>query len=94
VTGDLRNTGYAREIARASVDFRDGTEGRIELLFVKSSQQEEIRFSWWRNGRMVPRPLDLPEEALLELLEDAVRQGVFSPDFLRSLKRIGDSLAP
>jgi hypothetical protein len=81
-----RDTSYAREIRSASVTFRDGTEGRIELLFIKSSQQEEIRFSWWREGRMILRPLDLPEDALLVLLAEAVKQGVFSDGFVRSLK--------
>ena len=86
---DLRDTPYAREIARASVDFRDGSEGRIELLFIKSSQQEEIRFSWWRDGRMVPRPLDLPEDALLALMADGVQQRVFSARFVESLRELG-----
>lgn len=84
----LRDTSYAREIRSASVIFRDGTEGRIELLFVKSSQQEEIRFSWWKEGRMILRPLDLPEDALLALLAEAVKRGVFSEGFIESLKSL------
>lgn len=88
--GELRDTPYAREIRSASVDFRDGSQGRIELLYIKSSMQEEIRFSWWREGRMILRPLDLPEDALAQLMAEAVRQGVFSPDFVDTLRLLGD----
>jgi hypothetical protein len=65
----LRNTAYAREIVLpARVPFLGNEEGRMERLFVAREQQEEIRFSWWKDGRIMQRPLDLPETDLLDLL--------------------------
>ena len=79
-----RDTRYATEIRTA----RDAIGQSIERIFVKQHQREEIRFSWWTNGTMVIRPLDLPEEELLPLMREAIRQGVFSPTFLKSLHEV------
>lgn len=77
----MRDTPYAREI----VSVTDAIGQSIERIFVKEHQQEEIRFSWWKNGKIVPRPLDLPEGELLPLMCDAIQKGVFSPAFLKGL---------
>jgi hypothetical protein len=77
-----RDTKYATEIASAA----DDLDQRIERLYVKGWKQDEIRFSWWRNGKMMPRPLDLPEKELLPLMSSAIRSGVFTDDFLRGLQ--------
>jgi hypothetical protein len=61
---------------------------RIERLFVKEFQQEEIRFSWWKDDKIMMRPLDLPEDELLELFRRAIDEGVFRPEFLKALKRV------
>jgi hypothetical protein len=82
---ELRETTYARELARASLKY-DGGEMRIERLHVKASDLDEIRFSWWPDGKMAQRPLDLPEPELLTLLERAIEQNVFTPVFLHSLR--------
>ena len=60
----------------------------IERLWVKKHGQIAIRFSWWPNGRMATRPLDLPERELLELLREAVKEGVFSDAFVGNLLSI------
>jgi hypothetical protein len=83
----MRDTAYARELATASLASGD-SEVRIERLFVKEFQQEEIRFSWWKGDKMMMRPLDLPEHELLELFRLAIQQRVFQPEFLRALKGI------
>lgn len=77
----MRDTEYATEIKTAEVN-----SCRIERLYVKSERQEEIRFSWWPDGKMANRPLDLPEDELLPLMREAMRLGVFTDDFLRGLK--------
>jgi hypothetical protein len=78
----MRDTAYATEIATAS----DGFGQTIERIFVKGEyQREEIRFSWWSNGNLVIRPLDLPEDELLPLVCEAIRKGVFSTQFLKGL---------
>jgi hypothetical protein len=76
----MRDTPYATEIATA--EFKNC---RIERIYVKNEGQDEIRFSWWPDGQMANRPLDLPEDELLPLFKQAISKGVFSDDFLRNL---------
>lgn len=76
----MRDTRYAEELATATVG-----ENRIERLWVKGEQQEEIRLSWWPGGRMMPRPLDLSEAGLVALLAEGVREGVLSGTFVARL---------
>ena len=86
----LRDTDYAKEIA--SVE-NDGC--KIERLFVKHMKQEEIRFSWWKEGKMMMRPLDLPEDELLILFEKAFETNVFTDSFkLKLLKSLLKPNAP
>jgi hypothetical protein len=76
----LRDTEYAEE--RAST--RLGAV-RLERLFVKAENQEEIRLSWWPDGRMANRPVDVPEGDLVTLLAQGIRDGVLSAQFLPRL---------
>ena len=84
----MRDTDYATELSRATLGDTSGEHFRIERLHVKSLDQEEIRFSWWKGDQMMPRPPDLPEDQLLPLFENAIREGVFSPQFLGELRRV------
>jgi hypothetical protein len=84
----MRDTEYAREIARGTYPWSPDSEARIERLHIKEHDQEEIRFSWWKQGNIVMRPLDLTEEELLVLFQNSVEEGVFSSDFLRRLRQI------
>ena len=80
----LRDTSYATELAHGSVSFPDGSEGRLERLRFKEGTdagKEGIRFSWWKEGRMVPRPLDATEDQLLSLLRESLQKKVFSDRF-------------
>jgi hypothetical protein len=90
MTQPLRDTRYARELATAKLP--SGTGGNsfvaIERIFVKQAEQVEIRFSWWEGSRMMPRPLDLPEDELLPLVRAAIRAGVFSEAFVESLRTL------
>ncbi len=80
----MRDTPYATEIKTAI----DAQGQAIERLFIKEHGREEIRFSWWKDGNLVMRPLDLPEDELLELLAQAIQEGVFKADFLRGLQTL------
>jgi hypothetical protein len=93
----LRDTDYATEIATAKLTIEDAQEeneeARIERLDVKGRGEdgrgeEEIRFSWWREGRMLPRPLDLTEDQLLELLRVAIDKNVFTAKFAIRLRQM------
>ena len=77
----MRDTSYATELARADIGGQ-----RIERLLIESEGVVEIRFSWWKDGCMQTRPLDLAEDELLPLLQEAIRQGVFSDEFVNVLK--------
>lgn len=87
---ELRNTPYARELCRASVQVTPNDEVRIERLYIKDLQRAEIRFSWWPNGRLAQKPLDVSEDELLQLFQEAIREEVFSEKFLKELKTLLD----
>jgi hypothetical protein len=76
----LRSTPYADEIQTTSIG-----EIRIERILIHSEDQEEIRFSWWPNGNMANRPLDIPESTLVELMAKAINEGTISKTFLPRL---------
>ena len=80
----MRDTPYATELRTAE----DAAGQRIERLYVKDAGREEIRFSWWKNGQIVIRPLDLPEDELLSLMHLAIDGGVFRDAFLNGLYSI------
>jgi hypothetical protein len=35
--------------------------------------------SWWKDGQMLPRPLDLSEADFFKLIVQGIRDGVLSP---------------
>jgi hypothetical protein len=76
----LRDTNYAEELVPpAVVTFPSGDEARLERLRIKETDTVEIRLSWWKDGRMMMRPLDLSEADLMKLLAKGIRQGVLLP---------------
>ena len=77
----MRDTPYAREIRSTGDEFG----AKIERIYVKHLKREEIRFSWWKDGRFAPRPLDIPESELLPLMRKAIKEGVFTPKFVADL---------
>jgi hypothetical protein len=85
----MRETKYAVELTDpATRRFPNGDEARIEKLHIKESGEEEVRFSWWKDGKMIPRPLDLSENDLLLLLRDAFSKDVFTPFFKEALRKL------
>ena len=96
MTQKLRDTRYARELANAKLPSGPGRKSfvAIERIHVKQLDQVEIRFSSWEGTKMLPRPLDLPEEELLPLLEAALRGGVFSDGFTERLRGVLVAMAP
>ena len=85
----MRDTKYAKELREPGiVRWPSGSEGRIERLLIKDTQEEEIRFSWWKDGNIANRPLDLSEKDLITLFEDALVNKVFSDHFRSQLKSL------
>ncbi|OFW11130.1 MAG: hypothetical protein A3H96_26655 [Acidobacteria bacterium RIFCSPLOWO2_02_FULL_67_36] len=72
----MRDTDYATLISEVVLPLEDGEEARLERIRVKALGQEEIRLSWWKNGNIVPRPLDLSEDALWKLIAKGITDGV------------------
>jgi hypothetical protein len=86
----MRDTDYAKEIATVRIADPSGSghESRMERLFIKAKGEEEIRFSWWTNGFMQARPLDLPENELAQLVGEGIAKGVLSPSFLTKVNEV------
>ncbi|WP_144555458.1 hypothetical protein [Bacillus sp. X1(2014)] len=87
----LKRTKYCDLLAQGTT--QEGVDiSAVEKIFVKELKREEIRFAWYKekNGsrHFQPRPLDLTERELLELLKDGVNKGVFSNKFKEELKNI------
>jgi hypothetical protein len=76
----MRDTKYATEQRTSKIG-----DNRIERLFIKAHQQEEIRVSWWPDGRMANRPLDVTEPDFIALLAQGIADGVLSGQFLPKL---------
>jgi hypothetical protein len=84
----MRETKYARQLRQPGRVQWDDTEGQIERIPVNASLQEEIRFSWWKNGKLVPRPLDLSEDDLITLFRNAIANDVFTDRFRAELREL------
>lgn len=61
---------------------------RIERVFDRSLGAVAIRFSAWRGGKIVMRPLSIREDELAVLIGEAVAAGVFSAALLGELQAI------
>lgn len=91
----MRDTDYAKELVPPAVlKYDDGHEARLERLQMKETGEVEIRLSWWKHGRLIPRPLDLPESDLLRLLAKGIRQGVLLPDSVDTASPCPNGIAP
>lgn len=86
----IKSTKYCNIISQAKVDDEEYTYC-IERIFVKSKRREEIRFSLYKdtirsNNRYIPRSLDVTELEFMELIKKAIKDKVFSKEFIEMLK--------
>jgi hypothetical protein len=81
---------YAKPLNSAVIKLGNGEEAKAENLLIKSTGEEELRFSWWtQDGKQFQRtPLDLKEEDWLRLFDEAVKNQVLSKEFMKKLKEI------
>lgn len=83
----IKETSYCKIYNKVSIE-DDEYNSCIERICVKSKNREEIRFALYRSDdRYIPRSLDLSEIQLLELLRLAVKEKVFSDEFIDMLKQ-------
>ena len=88
----IKETRYCKVLRQAKIRDNNVAYG-IEKIFVKDINQEEIRFVYFKDTikmeeQLVARPLDLPEDDLIRLIELAIKQNVFSKEFIGNLKEI------
>ncbi|MDU4936269.1 MAG: hypothetical protein E6X43_13250 [Peptostreptococcaceae bacterium] len=91
----IKETRYCKVLKQAKIRENNVAYG-IEKIFVKDLNQEEIRFVYFKDTyrqeeQLVPRPLDLPEDDLIKLIELSIKQNVFSKEFVGKLKVILDN---
>lgn len=79
----MRSTNYADELATGI-----SGDARVERLQVHGTGDVEIRFSWWKNGNIATRPLDVTEEHLLDLMRSGILAGVFTDAFMKQLEQM------
>lgn len=88
----IKSTPYCNLITegRNAMDHED--KAAIQKIFVKGKSRHEIRFAWYKNKNgkyhFQSRPLDLTESELLSVFKSALKNDVFSPEFIRDLKSI------
>ena len=90
----MNQSDYVREtqlygvIREGIFEFEDQQEYRVENLYIKNTGAEEIRFSWWKDGKFIPRPMHATEEQLLDLFNEGIEAGVFTSNFRQRLRRL------
>lgn len=87
----IKETKYCKIYNKVSIE-DDEYNSCIERIEVKEKKREEIRFALYKDtvrgdNRYVPRSLDVTEIQLLELIKKAIKEKVFSNEFIEMLKQ-------
>lgn len=88
----LKETKYCFLLKQGKVTVDDSIFS-VERIYVKVMEREEIRFGLYKENknqveRLIPRPVDVTEEELLQLISEGKSKGVFSKKFIEELKEI------
>ncbi|MFF2589510.1 hypothetical protein ACFVSS_16780 [Peribacillus butanolivorans] len=88
----LKQTDYCNLLNQGRLQKKDHVS-TIERIHVKATQEDEIRFAYYKynkndNERLILRPLDLTEDDLFQLFISAIAEDVFTPTFRSKLKSI------
>ncbi|HFL3777301.1 TPA: hypothetical protein ACG3RH_002928 [Clostridioides difficile] len=88
----VKTTNYCTILQQSIIDKGSYGYGIERIIVNDGDGQEEIRFMYEkttvRGRHLVARPLDLPEEDLLELISKAIQEKIFTKDFVNKLKDI------
>ena len=88
----VKTTNYCTILQQSIIDKGSYGYGIERIIVNDGDGQEEIRLMYEkttvRGRHLVARPLDLPEEDLLELISKAIQEKIFTKDFVNKLKDI------
>lgn len=89
----VKTTDYCTILQQSIVDKGTYAYGIERIIVNDGDGQEEIRWVFFKDTKKckmqtVARPLDLPEDDLLELIQKAIKEKLFSKVFVDSLKDI------
>lgn len=96
----FKETKYCSLKQSVKMDDKDKDTGytyAFEKIFVKELKRDEIRLCLYKDmrdrsglisNRMLVRPVDLTEMEFLKILEKAIKEGLFTNEFLKYLQNI------
>lgn len=89
----IKTTDYCTVLQQSIIDKGTYAYGIERIIVNDGNGQEEIRWVFFKDTirgkkQLIARPLDLPEEDLLELISNAIDDKVFSIKFINELKNI------
>ena len=87
----IKTTDYCTILQQSILDKGTYAYGIERIIVNDGDGQEEIRWVFFKDTirgkkQLIARPLDLPEEDLLELISNAIDDKVFSIKFINELK--------
>ncbi|MGG7179247.1 hypothetical protein ACQPU1_16880 [Clostridium paraputrificum] len=87
----IKETKYCKIINQGKVGDDEYTYS-IEKIYIKELKRNEIRFCVYKATRRgdetyIPRSLDVTELELIELIKEALKEKVFSEEFIEMLKQ-------
>lgn len=89
----IKSTKYCTILQQSILDKGSYGYGIERIIVNDGSGQEEIRWVFFkdtmkRKKQLIARPLDLPEEDLLDLISKAIDDKLFSDKFTNGLKKM------
>lgn len=85
-----KETRYCKIIR--SVELKDGDElFALEKIYIKALDRYEIRICLYRDcndraRKLIPRPVDITQDKLIDLIALGVTTGILDDDFTKQLK--------
>lgn len=89
----VKTTDYCTILQQSIIDKGTFAYGIERIIVNEGNGEEEIRWVFFKDTmrakkQLIARPLDLPEDDLLELIEKAIKEKLFSKEFIDKLKEI------
>lgn len=89
----IKTTNYCTVLQQSIIDKGTYAYGIERIIVNDGDGQEEIRWVFFKDTmrakhQLIARPLDLPEEDLLELIQKSIKEKLFSKSFVDTLKEI------